>query len=313
MDIDIIKTVLDVARLKSFSAAALSVPCSQSSVSRRVEYVEEQLGVKIFDRPPFGRSREVTLTPAGEQIIKSMAKIVDAYTELYETADELSGSFNEKLSIGARSYMMPPLAPTLIKNDFYEVCPSVALTMKTDDLSSLIASFRTRHIDAVVFPAAKLDKQAMQLQDDESLQFLGTVPLSVGFSVNDPLAKKDTVTIKDLDGRPFLLNIETSADKVDGVYPAGVDRLRESFENHGCKLNTVAIPHNILDVRYQKAIDGEGIVPSHTPKEWRRMGGLKYALVEDSGINLSYYILCAKGRKSKALEKFIRFISSHLN
>ena len=69
MDLDMITTVLAVARTKSFSAASFLIPCAQSSVSRRVEAVESELNVRIFTRPSESSDRSVRLTPAGERVV----------------------------------------------------------------------------------------------------------------------------------------------------------------------------------------------------------------------------------------------------
>lgn len=50
MEIQYLETVLAVAQYLSFSRAAEEIPCAQSSVSRHVGIVENELGAKIFTR-----------------------------------------------------------------------------------------------------------------------------------------------------------------------------------------------------------------------------------------------------------------------
>lgn len=63
MDLQLIKTFLEVAATGSFGAAAGRLFVTQSAVSLRVQRLEEQLGRPLFDRTRAG----VVLTPAGRE------------------------------------------------------------------------------------------------------------------------------------------------------------------------------------------------------------------------------------------------------
>ena len=54
-----------VARLKSFSKAALRLNLTQSAVSQSVKNLENQLGVQLF----FRRTRQVTITGEGKLLL----------------------------------------------------------------------------------------------------------------------------------------------------------------------------------------------------------------------------------------------------
>ena len=64
-----IKTILLVAQTQNFNDAAYLVPCSQSSVSRRVDAAEAELRTKLLTRPWDSPDRRTHLTPAGEKAI----------------------------------------------------------------------------------------------------------------------------------------------------------------------------------------------------------------------------------------------------
>lgn len=63
MDLDLIKTFLEVAATGSFGAASGRLFVTQSAVSLRIQRLEDQLGRPLFDRNKGG----VTLTPAGRE------------------------------------------------------------------------------------------------------------------------------------------------------------------------------------------------------------------------------------------------------
>lgn len=61
-----------VARRGSFSAAATELSLTQGAISRQVALLEEQLGVKLFDR----NGRGVTLTPTGRTYATGIAEVI---------------------------------------------------------------------------------------------------------------------------------------------------------------------------------------------------------------------------------------------
>lgn len=89
------KTVIEVARLGSFSGAADKLDLSTSSVSRQVNEFEEWLGAPVFQRT----TRQVSLTSAGEFFIDRLQSIVLDIDSLQEEASTLVQSVRGRLRI----------------------------------------------------------------------------------------------------------------------------------------------------------------------------------------------------------------------
>jgi DNA-binding transcriptional LysR family regulator len=75
--LDLLRGFEAAARLLSFTAAAAELFLTQSAVSRQVQQLEEQLGVKLFER----RTRALVLTAAGEQYYREVAKALGLLRE----------------------------------------------------------------------------------------------------------------------------------------------------------------------------------------------------------------------------------------
>ena len=75
--LDLLRGFESAARLLSFTAAAAELFLTQSAISRQVQQLEEQLGVKLFER----RTRALVLTEAGELYFREVAR---ALTQLRE-------------------------------------------------------------------------------------------------------------------------------------------------------------------------------------------------------------------------------------
>ena len=68
--LDLLRGFEAAARLLSITSAATELFLTQSAVSRQVQQLEEQLGVKLFER----RTRALVLTEAGERYYREVAK-----------------------------------------------------------------------------------------------------------------------------------------------------------------------------------------------------------------------------------------------
>lgn len=66
MDIELLRTFLEVARTRHFRVAAEALHLTQAAVSARIKNLEIQLGVALFDR----QKREIRLTPEGNRLIR---------------------------------------------------------------------------------------------------------------------------------------------------------------------------------------------------------------------------------------------------
>ncbi len=91
MDIDEIRTFVSIARLGGFTRAAEQLNRSQPAISRRIEMIEQDLDVVLFERKRGG----VTLTAAGDAFLPFaevvLAAIKDGRDAVRATTEEVSG------------------------------------------------------------------------------------------------------------------------------------------------------------------------------------------------------------------------------
>lgn len=77
MELRDLKTFVAVASLLSFNQAGRALNAAQSTVSARIQALEEELGLRLFDR----LGRKVLLTEAGERLLDYARKITDLEDE----------------------------------------------------------------------------------------------------------------------------------------------------------------------------------------------------------------------------------------
>jgi DNA-binding transcriptional LysR family regulator len=92
MDALTLKTFVDVARLGSFAHAARELELDPSSVSRTVAALEQELGVRLFQRT----TRKLSLTEAGHAYLARVSPLVDELEQAREEALALSKGVNNQ-------------------------------------------------------------------------------------------------------------------------------------------------------------------------------------------------------------------------
>jgi DNA-binding transcriptional LysR family regulator len=106
MSLRYLRTLTAIAERGSFAGAAQSVNLTQSAVSMQMKALEQQLGVKLFDRT----KRPPTLTPAARSIAARADEVLAAYERLLrgtEGPEEIAGH----LRLGAVPSVMTGLLP----------------------------------------------------------------------------------------------------------------------------------------------------------------------------------------------------------
>jgi DNA-binding transcriptional LysR family regulator len=104
MDLQLIRTFLEIISAGSFLEAADRVYVTQSAVSLRVKRLEEELGQKLFTRSKAG----IELTPAGEQFERFARSLLKVWEEAkYQIA--LPEGYSDLLSIGCQYSLWPRL------------------------------------------------------------------------------------------------------------------------------------------------------------------------------------------------------------
>ncbi|MGW1372614.1 LysR family transcriptional regulator, partial [Providencia hangzhouensis] len=108
--IETLRTFVEAASLKSFSAAARKLNKSQSTVSTTISGFEDDLGFALFDR----QGRESTLTFAGRKVLSLVEDILSADERLQALRVELLPDIEPRLSCAFSDTYQPPHAEHIV-------------------------------------------------------------------------------------------------------------------------------------------------------------------------------------------------------
>ena len=94
MDIELLRTFLEVNRTRHFGEAAEALHLTQAAVSARIKQLESMLGVKLFDR----LKRDIRLTPEGHRLIRYADMLISGWRKARQ--DVSLGGAAQQLAIG---------------------------------------------------------------------------------------------------------------------------------------------------------------------------------------------------------------------
>ena len=107
-----LQTFLEIVQLGSFSAAANKLNATQSTISARIQELESDLGVVLFDRS----QRKATITAKGRELVGYAERAMRLQTEILQQIpprESLSGIVRVGVSELVAMTWLPKLAATL--------------------------------------------------------------------------------------------------------------------------------------------------------------------------------------------------------
>lgn len=161
-----LRLFLQVAGSRSFSETARSANLSQPALSRTIKLLEEDLGVRLFDR----NSRNVHLTSAGAALVPIVERLTSdfdlAFRELTQTFQGQRG----RVVVGALPSVAIKLLPSAIAA-FRQTHPQVEIIIRENPTGGLYQSLHDRLIDFAVStpPPASGDFAFDPLFEDECI------------------------------------------------------------------------------------------------------------------------------------------------
>jgi DNA-binding transcriptional LysR family regulator len=136
------------ADAQSFSRAAAALNVKQSTLSRRVQLLEDRLGVRLFERT----TRGAEPTENGRVFIEQARRIVTDIDNLQTTARNVSYGLLGRLAVGYGSTLMAGNL-RLAFSDYLTRYPDVQFDGVEAGPEKLLNCLQSRTIDAAVAPA----------------------------------------------------------------------------------------------------------------------------------------------------------------
>ncbi|MFE9559627.1 LysR substrate-binding domain-containing protein [Streptomyces sp. NPDC006487] len=207
MELRTLRYFVAVAEELHFGRAAARLHMSQPPLSRAVKQLETEVGAALFDRSPAG----VALTPVG-------AVLLDEAYALLERADRVrtrvaAAAGAAVITVGVLGDSTDPGA-TRLAGAYRRQHPGVEVRIRETDLTDPTCGLRAGLVD-IALTRAPFDGTGLTLRE------LRADPVGAVLRADDPLARRDHLTLADLADRPWF------------QFPDGTDPLWRAYWNGG--------------------------------------------------------------------------------
>ena len=192
MELRTLRAFVEVVRQGGFSQAAKSVFTTQSTVSKAVKHLEDELGVPLLDR----LGHRSTLTAAGGVVYRRALKILAECDDLVVELGELRGLKRGILRLG-----LPPVGSSTLFAPLFAAYrsryPGIEIHLVEHGSEKLREILLSGEIDL----AASL----LPVSDEFEWQDVRNEPLTVALPSGHPLARHTMLDLMDLKDLPFVM------------------------------------------------------------------------------------------------------------
>lgn len=185
---------LAVARCKSITAAASSINLAQSSVTKRIAALEEELRTPLFHRDRRGMS----LTEAGKTFLMRAERIETEYRNGLEEIAVIASAGLSELKVGAGPVFHLNWVAGLfaaLKDQF----PDMKLDLKTEHRESMGKLLTSGALDVYLGILSKAEMDASLFT-----RYVTQIEHGIVVREADPIAQTDTIDPADLSGYEWV-------------------------------------------------------------------------------------------------------------
>lgn len=292
MDLHALEVFCKIVELKSFSRAAEAVLLSQPTVSGHIKALEDELGLRLFDRA----GRTITTTQAGDLLYGYARRILALRAEAEQAMAEFKGGLKGSLCIGGSSipgaYVLPPLIAR-----FKQQYPEVTIHLKIGDSREACRAVAEGHCDLAAV-GARFEDARLTFEPLAEDELVLVVP------PGHPWSRQASVRLRDLPGQPFIVREVGSGSRQyaeralaeRGLDPAGLRVVAEMGSNEAVR-------------QAVKAGSGVAIISRRAVEDDLKAGLVAAVRIDNVRFVRQFYIASHRARtRSPACQAFLRFL-----
>jgi LysR family transcriptional regulator, hydrogen peroxide-inducible genes activator len=188
-----LKYLVSVADCQHFGKASEQCFVSQPTLSTQIKKCEEELGVIIFERT----KKKIFLTPIGEQIVAQARIILNQMHGMKTMAEAARDPFGGRFKLGLIPTVAPYLLPHIME-PLKKALPNLEFFLFEEKTTDLMTDLLEGSLDAIIL-ALPVDDANLNREILYEENFVVALPNS------DPLSKKKSLTVKDIEDATLLL------------------------------------------------------------------------------------------------------------
>ena len=235
MEIRVLRYFLTVAREESITKAADVLHITQPTLSRQLAQMEENMGVKLFDRG----TRKITLTNEGLLLRRRAEEILALVDKTEQELTEQEDAVEGTVSLGCGDLGAVQLLPKLFQS-FHERYPAVTFELYTATADHVCEQMERGLIDVgLLLEPINMEKyDFIRLNQKEN--WVVVMP------ADSPLAQKQSITPADLKDLPLILPRRLSVQsELASWFGDDFEKLRVLFTSNLPTNSFVMVQHKL--------------------------------------------------------------------
>lgn len=283
-----------VAKRLSFTKAAAELYVTQPAVTKHIQELEHQFGMALFDR----RGNQISLTLAGNLLLKHAETIMGTYRQLEFDMNALKGQPGGTLRLGASSTVAQYVIPPVLAG-FHEQSADITISLLSGNTEQIEQQLLNKNIDLGLVEGRthNSDIRYTPFVKDE---------LVLVCRADHPLADRDEITLDELQSIPILLRERGSGS---------LEVIEHALRGVGLKLTDLTIEMQLGSTESIKSYLGSSrcmaFVSVFAVQDKLRAGILKVIDVQGLSIHREFYSIQLQGVSEGLPDTFMRFARQH--
>jgi DNA-binding transcriptional LysR family regulator len=292
MNLDYLRTYLEIVRLGSFSEVARRLSLSQPAVSFQIHKLERELGVRLLDR----RQKAIIMTDAGKRLLRFAELVEREQAELMHDLEQIREEVSGYIIISASTIPGEVLLPSIL-SEFKALHPAVGAQVEVSDSMTVISRVQEGAYDVGFCGTAP------RVKDLDYFKMAGDDIVLIVFPEH-PFAQRKEVSFLELHEEQLILREETSGTQ---------QSLKSLLAKAGLNIEKLS-PNLILGssqalVSAVEARAGIAFVSDLAVKKSLALGLVKQVAVEGLKLKRDFYCIYRKERVvSRLLSEFLAFV-----
>ena len=194
MELRHLRYFLAVGEAGNFTKAAARLRVAQPALSRQIQYLEDEIGVKLLRRS----SRGVTLTGEGKLFLEEVRELLKHADESVERVRALARGEHGELHVGYAPLLTTEILPPALAA-FQKAMPRVKVVLHDLSSDELIAGLRNATLELAITVQPACEQTA-----GTDFEVLRTQPLWVAMTTAHPFAQLKSISLERLAAEPLV-------------------------------------------------------------------------------------------------------------